>query len=157
MTQQHHYDAAITWTGNNGTGTSGYTQYGRSHLITASGKVALEASADPHFRGDAARYNPEELFLASIASCHMLWYLHLCADNGVVVTGYSDAAHGIMETFADGSGRFTEIRLRPVVLVAGDSMRTLAAELHESAHRMCFLASSVNFEIFIEPQIKEQV
>lgn len=154
MNKQHHYTTQITWTGNKGTGTSGYTEYERSHTIQAENKVLIEASSDAPFRGDKSLYNPEDLFLSSIASCHMLWYLHLCADNGIIVKSYMDNPHGIMQTFANGSGNFSEITLHPVVEVTEASMVEIAIDLHHSAHQMCFLANSVNFEIFIEPTVK---
>src|ERR1700748_3211315 len=153
MPAQHHYTTQITWTGNKGTGTSGYTEYERSHLIQTGNKVTIEASSDAPFRGDVSKYNPEDLFLASIASCHMLWYLHLCADNGIIVKNYVDNPEGVLETFANGSGKFTIITLRPVVNVTDMSMIETAQMLHHNAHEMCFMANSVNFEIFIEPQI----
>jgi organic hydroperoxide reductase OsmC/OhrA len=154
MNKEHHYTALITWTGNMGTGTSGYTKYERSHLIQSGDKAVIEASSDAPFRGDISKHNPEDLFLSSIASCHMLWYLHLCADNGVVVKSYIDKPHGIMQTFANGSGNFSGITLHPLVEVTEASMVETAIGLHHSAHQMCFLANSVNFEIFIEPTVR---
>jgi len=151
--KEHHYHTQIIWTGNKGTGTSGYTEYERSHTIQTENKVLIEASSDAPFRGDVSKYNPEDLFLSSIASCHMLWYLHLCADNGIIVKSYVDKPHGIMQTFANGSGKFSEITLHPLVEVAEVSMIETAISLHHSAHEMCFLSNSVNFEIFIEPQV----
>ena len=97
MNTQHHYNARITWMGNLGNGTSGYKEYARSHSISAENKPTIYASSDPSFMGDASKYNPEELFLASLSSCHMLWYLHLCSDNGIIVTAYNDNATGTME------------------------------------------------------------
>lgn len=153
MPAHHHYTTQIIWTGNKGTGTSGYTEYERSHLILAENKVTIEASSDAPFRGDTSKYNPEDLFLSSIASCHMLWYLHLCADNGIIVKSYVDNPKGTLETFANGSGKFSTITLYPVVEVAESSMIETAEQLHHNAHEMCFMANSVNFEIFVEPQI----
>lgn len=149
----HHYTATIVWAGDKGTGTSGYTDYGRDHRIRIDGKADMDASSDPHFRGDASKHNPEDLFLSSIASCHMLWYLHLCADHGIIVKGYTDKASGLMQTTANGSGKFTKMVLRPEVMVTEESMMTLAGSLHHQAHAMCFLANSVDFEIIVEPQI----
>jgi organic hydroperoxide reductase OsmC/OhrA len=153
MSTLHHYTTEITWTGNKGTGTSGYAEYERSHLIQSANKVTIEASSDAPFRGNTALHNPEDLFLSSIASCHMLWYLHLCADNGIIVKSYVDNPYGVMQTFANGGGNFSEIILNPKIIVAEASMVEIAMELHESAHKMCFLANSVNFEIFVEPQV----
>ena len=137
-------------------GTRDYRGYTRSHTISAHGKPVLEASSDPAFRGDASRYNPEELLVAAISSCHMLWFLHLCADRGVVVTAYRDAPVGEMQLNADGSGQFTRVTLHPQVEIAdGSRLASLApdhdgvGELHREAHRLCFIARSVNFPVEI--------
>jgi organic hydroperoxide reductase OsmC/OhrA len=151
---EHKYLTTIEWTGNNGSGTSGYTAYERSHTIQVAGKVNIDASSDPHFRGDDKKYNPEDLFLASIASCHMLWYLHLCADYNIIVQAYTDKASGLMVTGTDGGGQFTKIVLMPLVTVQNESMIDMAVKLHHKAHEMCFLSNSVNFEITVQPQIK---
>ncbi|MFC3165079.1 OsmC family protein [Ciceribacter thiooxidans] len=153
MSGRHHeYSATVTWTGNRGTGTSGYRDYSRDHVIAAGAKPDIPGSADPAFRGDADRWNPEDLLVASVSACHKLWYLHLCAVNGVVVTAYEDHAEGQMVTEEDGSGRFTEVVLRPrVTISSGDRER--AASLHHDAHEKCFIANSVNFPVRCEPMI----
>ena len=150
MSEAHHYRATVRWTGNRGPGTSGYTTYARDHLIEGAGKPPIPGSSDPQFRGDGHRYNPEELLVASLSACHMLWYLHLCSAAGLVVEEYSDEAEGEMETAADGSGRFRRVTLRPNVLFLGGSVDRATA-LHEEAHRKCFIASSVNFPVRCEP------
>jgi organic hydroperoxide reductase OsmC/OhrA len=147
MSKIHRYHATIAWTGNRGTGTNNYGAYGRDHEIHCPGKPVIVASSDPAFRGDPNRYNPEELLVASISSCHMLWYLHLCADAGVTVTAYEDSAEGRMEESANGSGRFTEVVLRPTVTIAAGANAALAERLHTNAHEKCFIANSVNFPI----------
>lgn len=149
---EHAYAIEVSWTGNRGTGTSGYRAYARDHRISAAGKPAIEGSADPAFRGDAERYNPEELLLASLSACHMLWYLHLCADAGIVVTAYRDAATATMATDAGGGGRFTRAVLRPQVAFAPGADIDLAEKLHERAHRLCFIANSVNFPVTCEAE-----
>lgn len=103
----HHYKATITWTGNKGEGTSHYTKYERNHTIEIENKSIIEGSSDPAFRGDPTKHNPEEMLLASLSACHMLWYLHLCAEDGVVVESYIDKATATMEETADGGGHFT--------------------------------------------------
>lgn len=150
---EHHYNLTIEWTGNQGSGTSGYRSYERSHVIRVDGKPAIQASSDPAFRGDPGRHNPEELLVASISSCHMLWYLHLCAEAGVIVTDYSDQASGIMEETASGSGFFREVTLKPVVIVADPAMMEQARELHQRANAMCFIANSLNFPVKHVPAI----
>ncbi|HLP67812.1 MAG TPA: OsmC family protein [Rhizobium sp.] len=153
MSGRHHeYSTTVTWIGNRGTGTSGYRDYSRDHVIAAGAKPDIPGSADPAFRGDAERWNPEDLLVASVSACHKLWYLHLCAVNGVVVTAYEDHAEGLMVTEEDGSGRFTEVVLRPrVTISSGDRER--AASLHHDAHEKCFIANSVNFPVRCEPVI----
>lgn len=150
----HNYSLSLVWTGNNGTGTSNYRSYERSHNIVIPGKPLLKASSDPAFRGDASCYNPEELLLASLSSCHMLWYLHLCADHGIIVTAYSDNPTGIMEEAVNGSGKFTEVTLRPVVQITDYLQKEKAIQLHEQANRLCFIANSVNFQVKHQPEIR---
>ena len=151
MSRTHTYEVGVRWTGNRGTGTSGYRDYGRDHLIEAGTKPAIEGSSDPAFRGDAERYNPEELLVASVSACHMLWYLHLCATAGITVTGYEDYPLGTMSENADGSGRFTSVVLRPRIALSAGADRERASALHAEAHRACFIANSVTFPIECEP------
>lgn len=154
MKKQHHYQAGIRWTGNRGEGTSNYKAYGRDHVISIPGKPDIEGSSDPAFRGDAGRYNPEELLLAAISACHMLWYLHLCAEAGVVVLNYMDKANALMQEDETGMGRFTEATLSPFVTVADQHMTGKAMTLHHEAHRFCFIANSVNFPVKYMPDIR---
>jgi organic hydroperoxide reductase OsmC/OhrA len=150
---EHHYQVKIIWTGNRGSGTSAYRDYDRDHIITASGKPEIAGSSDPAFRGDATRWNPEDLLLASISACHKLWYLHFCSVSGVVVTDYIDEAEGTMLTDASGGGQFSEMLLRPQVTISkGDA--DLALKLHHDAHEKCFIANSVNFPIRCEASVK---
>lgn len=155
MAKQHHYKTLVNWTGNRGEGTSGYRTYDRNHTIEAGNKTIINASSDPAFLGDPSRYNPEELLLASLSSCHMLWYLHLCADNGVIVTAYSDNATGIMEE-NDNGGKFTEATLHPVVTVREASMIDKAKHLHEEANKKCFIANSCNFPVKHEVLVESE-
>ena len=137
----HRYNIQINWTGNRGKGTRSYKSYDRSHVISGEGKPDIEGSSDASFQGDRSKYSPEDLFVSTLSSCHMLWYLHLCAVNGVIVLEYNDKAIGEMEETTDGSGRFTRVTLKPEVLVADDSMIDKANELHRDAHKMCFIAN----------------
>jgi organic hydroperoxide reductase OsmC/OhrA len=152
----HSYHINLRWTGNTGTGTSGYRAYQRAHEISVPGKVPIMGSSDPAFRGDAARYNPEELLVASLSACHMLWYLHLCADHGIVVTSYADQPRGQMLETEDGGGRFAEVTLQPLVTVKTGADLALAEQLHERAHALCFIANSMNFPVRCECAIKEE-
>lgn len=142
MDKTHEYEIQMAWTGNRGSGTSGYRAYDRNHVIQGKGKAPINGSSDPNFRGDATRYNPEELFLASLSACHMLWFLHLCADAGVIVEEYMDRATGTMKETPDGGGYFSEVRLYPRVIVSQASMVDLAQSLHDRAHHLCFIANS---------------
>lgn len=154
--KQHTYNIDLQWTGNTGTGTSSYAGYRRDHSFSCAGKPMVAASSDPAFRGDPTRYNPEELLVASLSSCHMLWYLHLCAVNKVAVLEYQDAAVGTMEERPDGSGVFVRVVLRPVVKIRAGDDRAKAISLHHDAHRYCFIANSVNFPVEVEPVVSEE-
>jgi organic hydroperoxide reductase OsmC/OhrA len=151
----HEYATTVTWTGNLGSGSSGYREYSRASTIAAAGKPSIEASSDPAFRGDRARWNPEELFVASLSVCHMLWYLHLASAAGVVVTAYVDDASGAMEE-DPGGGRFVRVILRPRVTIAPSSDAIRATDLHREAHAKCFIANSVNFPVECEPSTNTQ-
>jgi organic hydroperoxide reductase OsmC/OhrA len=131
--KEHHYKTTVNWVGNLGTGTSNYRAYSRNHDIIAEGKPTIPASSDPFFRGDPDRYNPEELLLASLSSCHMLWYLHLCSVNSVTVV---------------------EVTLRPEVMVTDAAMIAKANSLHHEANKLCFIANSVNFPVHHQPDSK---
>jgi organic hydroperoxide reductase OsmC/OhrA len=154
---RHSYEVSVRWQGNRGTGTSDYKSYGREHIITAAGKPEIEGSADRAFRGDTERWNPEELLLAALSQCHLLSYLHVAASHGIVVTGYTDAASGIMQQAANGGGHFVSVTLRPIVTIdAGvdaERARELAQDLHREASEKCFIAASVNFPVLHEPQV----
>ncbi|OZM80363.1 OsmC family protein [Pseudonocardia sp. MH-G8] len=152
MPRTHHYAVSVSWTGNRGNGTSGYRDFDRDHTIAADGPPRILGSSDPAFRGDASRWNPEQLLVASLSECHMLWYLHLCADAGAVVTNYTDDARGTMAEDGAG-GRFTEVTLAPRVTVAESRMVDTALALHEAAHERCFIANSVNFPVRHEPTV----
>ena len=89
----------------------------------------------------------------SLAACHKLWYLHLCAEAGVVVTAYVDDATGIMEESADGGGQFVEVTLKPRVSLAPGSDAAKALSLHHEAHSKCFIARSVNFPVQCDASI----
>jgi organic hydroperoxide reductase OsmC/OhrA len=148
----HVYGTHLCWTAGEGEGTKSYRGYSRNHSIGAAGKPEIAASSDPAFRGDSLRYNPEELLVASLSSCHMLWYLHLCSVNEITVVEYRDDASGSMEEHG-GVGRFVRVELRPVVTLAPGCERAKALDLHHEAHQMCFIARSVNFPVTVEAAI----
>ncbi len=147
MEHAHTYRAALSWEGNLGQGTTTYQGYGRSWRVRVEGKPDLVGSADPTWRGDARLHNPEDLLVASLSSCHMLTYLALCARNRISVLSYTDEATGVMETTADGGGRFVSVTLNPRVEIADGGNRELAEQLHEKAHALCFIAASVSFPV----------
>jgi organic hydroperoxide reductase OsmC/OhrA len=148
MAKQHSFHTTTTWTGNTGQGTANYRAYVRSYEVNADHKGApILGSSDPSFRGDRSRYNPEELLVASLSSCHMLWMLHLCAEAGIVVTAYRDQSTGIMAETEDGAGQFTEVTLRPQITITDPARIAEAQALNARAHHFCFIARSVNFPV----------
>jgi organic hydroperoxide reductase OsmC/OhrA len=152
--KRHYYTTNVAWTGNTGTGTSTHHSYRRDHEITAPGKaVSIPGSSDPHFRGDHSRYNPEELLVASLSTCHMLWMLHLCAVAGIVVTGYSDVAEGTMNENADGSGEFESVTLHPNITITDATRIDESIALNHRVHEFCFIARSVKFPVSHEPVV----
>jgi organic hydroperoxide reductase OsmC/OhrA len=151
MAKEYQYTLTTNWMGNTGQGTRSYQTYERNHVISAANKPDIPGSSDPSFRGDNTRYNPEELLVASLSSCHMLWYLHLCVEAGVVVTEYIDKATGVMIETSDGGGHFQQVTLHPTVTVADASMIDKANALHGLANQKCFIANSCNFPVYHQP------
>ncbi|CAM3121441.1 OsmC family protein [Prescottella defluvii] len=157
--REHHYTLTVAWTGNRGVGTADHRAYDREHRVSAPAKPDLPGSSDPAFRGDPARWNPEELLVASLAQCHMLWFLSLAASAGIVVIGYTDRPVGTMAEEPSGAGQFTEVTLNPDVTVRDRNSRdVLGADLlaqieslHQKANEMCFIARSVNFAVRHRP------
>ncbi len=151
----HQYSIKVEWTGNKGSGTFDYRAYSRDHIISNTIKnTQINGSSDSAFYGDASRYNPEDLLISSLSSCHMLWYLHLCVNHGIIVVDYIDHAEGILEENKDGSGQFKEVTLKPTVTISKEENKELALQLHKKANEMCFIANSCNFEIKHQPIIK---
>ncbi|MBN9169183.1 OsmC family protein [Microbacterium sp.] len=153
MIGEHRYRLGARWTGDRGTGTSGYRDYDRAVTLSVDGKPDLLASADKPFRGDPSRWNPEDLLLAALSECHLLSYLHACVQAGVVVVGYEDDASGVMVEDGKGGGSFAEVVLRPRVVVAEAGMTDAATAAHHQAHEWCFIARSVNFPVTVEPVV----
>ncbi|MFF9477748.1 OsmC family protein [Streptomyces sp. NPDC014733] len=154
--REHTYRTRVVWTGDLGSGTSGYRDYDRGHEVSAEGPPPLFGTADPAFLGSTGAWNPEQLLLASLSQCHMLTYLALCALNGVTVNGYEDNSGATMAEDGAGGGAFTEAVLHPRVRVVSESMRERALALHEEAHRKCFIANSVAFPVRCEPTVEVQ-
>ncbi|WP_309616500.1 OsmC family protein [Salinibacterium sp.] len=150
LNQDHHYAVRVEWTGNTGTGTTGYRDYGRDNLVTAQGNPPIMGSADGPFRGSPERWNPEQLLLAALSQCHMLSYLHVAVKHGLVVTSYHDDATGTMQQVGEG-GHFTSVTLRPAVTL-GSGNPEVAQAIHAEASALCFIANSVNFPVLHEPR-----
>ena len=152
MIDLHRYRVSTVWTGNRGTGTSGYRDYDRSVALRVDGKPEIAASSDRPFRGDGAKWNPEDLLLAALSECHLLSYLHACVEAGVVVVSYGDEATGVLRVRGNG-GAFTEAVLRPHVTVSDEAMVAAAIAAHARAHEWCFIANSVSFPVRVEPTV----
>lgn len=153
MLGEHRYTVRTTWTGDRGTGTSGYRDYDRAVTLEIEGKPTVLASSDKPFRGDPSRWNPEDLLLAALSECHLLSYLHACVQAGVVVVGYEDDATGLMVEDGRGGGSFREVVLRPRVTVTDAAMVDAAHAAHRQANEWCFIANSVNFPVRHEATI----
>lgn len=153
--RSHRYQTHLTWTGADGDADAkAFRNHDRSYRLHAPGKPAIAGSSDKIFRGDAAHWNPEDLLVASLSGCHHLWYMGLCAGAGIVVLAYEDDADGDMtEEVADGAGQFVRVTLRPRVMLASGADRDKAVALHETAHKNCFVARSVNFPVEVAPTI----
>lgn len=156
MVKEHRYKLTAVWTGNTGTGTKNYRSYERSITVSSNNKTDILCTSDTAFNSDKTKHNPEELLLAAISTCHMLWYLHLCSDAGVVVISYTDNAAATMIETQDGGGHFTEAILHPVITVSDVSMIEKAYQLHHYANKLCYIANSCNFPIRHEPVINAE-
>lgn len=157
MKGKHLYKATIRWTGNSGEGTINYRAYKRDHVISIENKADIFGSSDPAFRGDSTRYNPEDLLVSSLSACHVLWYLHLCAEAGVIVIDYVDHASGIMVETPDGGGHFIEVTLNPIVTIKEITMVDMANKLHKKASELCYIANLVNFPVYHNPITKSLI
>lgn len=157
MTTTHSYTSRVQWTGNDGRGTADYRSYQRTWDIAVPGKPVIHCSNDPLLGGDPGLMNPEDLLLSALSACHMLWYLHLASEAGIVVHAYEDCPEGIGENSPDGSGRFLSATLKPRIEVNAGSDMSLANELHGRIHKVCFIARSVNFPVAHRPHFVERV
>ena len=153
MNTQHNYKLGVKWTGNQGTETFNHKDFERSYTIQIENKADIFGSSDPEFRGDKTKHNPEELLLASVSSCHMLWYLYLCYEAQIMVTNYVDNATAILEETENGNGKFSSITLNPIITVTEESMVEQATELHKKANEFCFVANSLNLKVDHQPVI----
>ena len=147
---KHLFQAEVNWTSNQNPSDQTKRFYSKSHQINIEGKPVLNVSAAKAFNGDPELYNPEDLLLSSLVSCHMMSYLYVCAQNGIEVLEYSDNAEATLEVNPDGSGRFVEVLLRPKVKISNSDKMELALELHTKANQLCFIANSCNFPVLHE-------
>lgn len=154
MVFKHLFKAKAFWTLNRKEGN--IKTYSRNHSIAIEGKPLLEVSAAKAFKGDASLYNPEDMLLASLVSCHMMSYLYVCAQAGIEVLSYTDDAVATLEVNDDGSGRFTEVALNPKVIIAQTERVEEALALHKKANELCFIANSCNFPIHHNPTCEVQ-
>jgi len=150
MSKQHDYTARVEWTGNRGEGTRTYRGYDRSWEVATPGKPVIRCSNDPLLGGDPTLPNPEDLLLASLSACHMLWYLHLASEAGIVVGSYRDDPIGVGETSPNGAGRFLRATLKPRISVREGTDLLEADAIHYRIHEYCFIARSVNFPVAYE-------
>ena len=148
----HDYIATIEWTGARHGPTTSYQAYSREYEYRVGDKPPMRGSADPLYRGDSTLYNPEDLLVVALSTCHLLTYLAECARGGVQVVAYEDRAVGTMSV-KDGKLRFTDVLLEPRVTVAPGTDVDKAAALHERAHADCYIANSVNFPVRNRPTI----
>jgi organic hydroperoxide reductase OsmC/OhrA len=151
MAKLHNFTSSIIWTGNRGEGTRVYKGYDRTWDIALPGKDIIHCSNDPVLGGDPTKMNPEDLLISALSACHMLWYLHLASNAGIVVTGYRDDPIGQGETLPNGAGRFLAAVLRPKISMQEGADLKFAGELHNQVHDFCFIARSVNFPVSYEP------
>lgn len=149
---EHRYASHIEWTGNTGQGTAHYRAYARDWQVTVPGKPPIPCSNDPLLGGNPGLMNPEDLLLSALSGCHMLWYLHLAAEAGIVVTAYEDTPEGIGEVGRGGAGRFVRATLRPRITVLPGADLARAEAIHHRIHEVCFIARSVNFPVAIEAE-----
>ncbi|MBF4492336.1 OsmC family protein [Flavobacterium sp. MR2016-29] len=147
---KHLFKAALNWTSNKKEQDLSLKVCSKSHQVKIEGKPILNVSAAKAFKGDPSLYNPEDLLLSSLVSCHMMSYLYVCSQNGIEVLEYSDSAEATLEVFADGSGRFVKVKLYPKVKISNSDQIKLALELHQKANQLCFIANSCNFPVLHE-------
>ena len=147
---KHLFKATLNWTTNKNQEESSKRFYSKTHQIKIEGKPVLDVSAAKAFKGDPSLYNPEDLLLSSLVSCHMMSYLYVCSQNGIEVLEYLDNAEATLEVNPDGRGRFVEVRLHPKVKISNSDKIELALELHQKANQLCFIANSCNFSVLHE-------
>ena len=151
MCFNHVFKVKATWHSSQVIANSKLKTYAKSHTITIKGKPPIDISAAKAFKGNPNLYNPEDLLLSSIVSCHMMSYFYVCSQNGIDVVSYIDEAEAVLNVTEEGSGRFVEVRLYPKVIIAQSEKMNEAMQLHKKANQLCFIANSCNFPIIHFP------
>lgn len=151
MAFKHIFKVALSWFSTEKVASPKSKVYSKSHHISIEGKSDLAISAAKAFKGDPSLYNPEDLLLSSLVSCHMMSYLYLCDQNNIEVISYTDHAEAILEVNSDASGRFVEVILKPAVVILNPEQIALALDLHKKANQLCFIANSCNFPVMHMP------
>ncbi|WP_159022904.1 OsmC family protein [Formosa sp. L2A11] len=126
----------------------------KTHQVFLEDGKRLDVSAAKPFKGDASKYNPEELLMAALSSCHFMSYLYVCEQAGISILEYSDSVEGFLMLNNDGSGAFTKVTLNPKVKIESESQKQLAEDLHKKAGALCFIANSCAFTIEYKPKIE---
>ncbi|MBX9889233.1 MAG: OsmC family protein [Flavobacteriaceae bacterium] len=147
MSFKHFFKAKLNWSSKEQPTPSATKMYTKSHSIVIEEKEMMQVSAAKAFKGDPSLYNPEDLLLSSVVSCHMMSYLYVCQQNGIEVLSYQDNAEATLEVLDNGSGRFIEVRLFPKVIISNKEQIAQAIHLHKEANKLCFIANSCNFPI----------
>lgn len=152
MNHQHTFTANLKWNKTEATNDNSKKIYTKNHIVEIEGKPDLAVSAAKSFKGDPSNYNPEDLLLTSLMSCHMMSYLYVCQLHSIDVISYQDNATAALEIYSDGSGKIIEVILNPIVIIRDNIHVNLAITLHQQANKLCFIANSCNFPVIHHPK-----
>ena len=144
----HLFKVALNWMKKDNISSSSTRIYTKSHHISIEGKPDLEVSAAKAFKGDPNLYNPEDLLLSSLTSCHMMSYLYCCMQYKIEVISYQDHSEATLQVNPDGSGKIVKVDLFPEIIISDSSQIELALSLHKKANELCFIANSCNFPVY---------
>ncbi len=147
MVFMHRFKVDLEWSSKESNSLDKIGRTIKNHIVKIDGKEILNISAAKSFKGDATLYNPEDLLLSSLASCHMMSYLYCCSTHKIEILSYTDHAEALLEVSDDGAGRIVQVLLHPVVVIADPSQIDLALSLHTKANELCFIANSCNFPV----------
>jgi len=144
MKNRHDYTLQLNWSGDKELSCHSND---RLYQIQIEGKELILGSADKPFFGNPNLYNPEDLLLSALSSCHMMSFYYVCRKRDVAIHSYQDNPVGTVKVNIDGSGQFEHVTLNPQIILVDASQIALATELHNEASKLCFIANSCNFEI----------